>query len=79
MVNNALISACTFQVSAGRVYDSVLVAAEGIKRALKNGTVLPSTRTYLGFCSSSVEQEENTSGKELARQLNEVKVLNCIC
>ncbi|XP_078376048.1 glutamate receptor ionotropic, kainate 2-like isoform X2 [Oculina patagonica] len=61
-------------VSAGRVFDSVLVAAEGIKRALKNGTVLPSTRTYLGFCSSSEKQQENTSGKELARHLNEVRV-----
>lgn len=58
------------------MFDSVLVAAEGIKRALKNGTVLPSTRTYLGFCSSSEKQQENTSGKELARHLNEVKGLN---
>lgn len=62
-----------FQVSAGRVYDSVLVAAEGIKRAIKKGTVLPSTHTYLGFCSSSEKEPENTSGKELAKHLNEVK------
>lgn len=60
------------QVSAGRVYDSVLLAAEGIKKAMKKGAVLPNTRRYRGFCSSSETQQENTSGKELARHLNEV-------
>jgi len=60
------------QVSAGRVYDSVLLAAEGIKMATKNGTVLSSSRHYRGFCSSSETQQENTSGKELAKHLNEV-------
>lgn len=65
---------CLFQVSVGRVYDSVLVAAEGIKRALRNGVALPSNQTYRGFCSSSDKQEENTSGEELAKYLNEVKV-----
>jgi len=62
------------QVSAGRVYDSVLLAAEGIKMATKNGTVLSSSRHYRGFCSSSETQQENTSGKELAKHLNEVRV-----
>jgi len=61
-------------VSAGRVYDSVLLAAEGIKKAMKKGAVLPNTRRYRGFCSSSETQQENTSGKELARHLNEVRV-----
>lgn len=61
-----------FQVSVGRVYDSVLVAAEGIKMAMKNGTVLSKSRRYRGFCSRSETQQENTSGKELARHLNEV-------
>lgn len=54
------------------------MAAEGIKSALKNGTVLPSTRTYLGLCSSSEIQQENTSGKELARHLNEVRGLKTV-
>lgn len=61
-------------VSVGRVYDSVLVAAEGIKMTMKNGTVLSNTRRYRGFCSKSETQQENTSGKELARHLNEVRV-----
>ena len=39
---------------------------------MKNGAVLPNTRRYRGFCSSSETQQENTSGKELARHLNEV-------
>ena len=65
---------CLFQVSVGRVYDSVLVAAEGIKIALRNGVALPSNQTYRGFCSSSDKQEENTSGEELTKYLNEVKV-----
>jgi len=63
------------QVSAARVYDSVLLAAEGIKMAINNGTVLSSSRRYRGFCSSSETQQENTSGKELARHLNEVTAL----
>ena len=65
-----------FQVSVGRVYDSVLVAAEGIKMTMKNGTVLSNTRRYRGFCSKSETQQENTSGKELARHLNEVMGLD---
>lgn len=65
-----------FQVSVGRVYDSVLVAAEGIKMAMKNGTVLSNPRRYRGFCSSSETQQENASGKELARHLNEVMGLD---
>ena len=66
----------TFQVSVGRVYDAVLVAAEGIKMAMKNGTVLSNSRLYQGFCSSSETQQENASGKELARHLNEVMGLD---
>ena len=54
------------------MYDSVLVAAEGIKKAMKSGKVLPSTQSYQGFCSSSRKELENISGKELARHLNEV-------
>lgn len=62
-----------FQVSAGRVYDSVLVAAEGIRRAINSGVDLSKPPTYLGFCGDLQEQPENTNGKELARHLNKVK------
>ena len=60
-------------MSAGRVYDSVLVAAEGIKRALRSGVDLSKPPVYFGFCEDLEQQPENTSGTELARHLNEVK------
>lgn len=63
-----------FTVSAGRVYDSVLVAAEGIKRALRSGVDLSKPPVYFGFCEDLEQQPENTSGTELARHLNEVTV-----
>lgn len=63
-----------FTVSAGRVYDSVLVAAEGINRAIKGGVDFSRHPDYLGFCGDWDEQPENSNGKELARHLNEVTV-----
>ncbi|XP_015749283.1 PREDICTED: uncharacterized protein LOC107329066 [Acropora digitifera] len=63
-----------FTVSAGRVYDSVLVAAEGINRAIKGGVDFSRHPDYLGFCGDWGEQPENSNGKELARHLNEVTV-----
>jgi len=61
-------------VSAGRVYDSVFVAAKGIKSAINSGVDLSKPPTYLGFCGNLDEQPENPSGKELARHLNEVRM-----
>ena len=60
---------------AGRVYDSVLVAAEGIKTAVNSGVDLSKPPTYLGFCGDLQEQPENANGKELARHLNKVNKL----
>lgn len=59
-------------MSAGRVYDSVLVAAEGISRTIKSGVDLSKHPVYLGFCGDWDKQPENSNGKELARHLNEV-------
>ena len=56
----------------GRVYDSVLVAAEGIKRTLRDGVTVPSYQTYFGFCNHSDEGPENVFGKQLAEHLKEV-------
>ena len=67
-----LLSFFFLQVSAGRVYDSVLVAAEGINRAIKGGVDFSRHPDYLGLCGDWGELPENSNGKELARHLNEV-------
>lgn len=67
-----LLSFFFLQVSAGRVYDSVLVAAEGINRAIESGVDLSLHPVYSGFCRDWDEQPENSNGKEIARHLNEV-------
>lgn len=51
----------------------MLVAAEGIKRAINSRVDLSKPPTYLGFCGTLEQQPENANGKELAKHLREVK------
>ena len=67
------------QVSEGRVYDSVLVAAEGIKRTMNSGVDLSKPRSYVGFCGDLKKQPENANGKQLARYLSQVVAHLTLC
>ncbi|XP_048581286.1 glutamate receptor ionotropic, kainate 2 isoform X2 [Nematostella vectensis] len=45
----------TISASAGHVYDSVLVAAQGIAKTLKQGAQISNEAMSVGFCSSNSE------------------------